>query len=409
MILELISYGLLGLGLLAALIDIMPQLNDWQKRIRIGRYDGLSDWSREITARGVKWLERTPKIKVTDNTRLVFLDMIRGNYSKDAIQHWQQAALLLGLAEYLKDNDDQDVKSAFQNFLNRNFDNNGQWKTKPEHVDAVILAYALMKLEFIAADTYKPALDYCWQLIKEHIGEDGTVQYRKYMSRYRYVDTIGFICPFLVSYGYKYNKPECIELAVKQIREYEKYGMSATHFIPCHAYKLEDKAPLGLYGWGRGLGWFAIGLIDSWNELPRNHAYKSVLEQIVVKFTQAVLDCQQANGSWNWTVTRSESRHDSSAAATLSWFLVNAAQIEPLTKPCLEGVNKAIGYLRQVTRRDGAIDFSQGDTKDIGVYSVQFNILPFSQGFGIRMSERYKKLTGQEAVDQHGASRQVLT
>lgn len=401
MILQLIGYGLLGLGLLAALIDIVPQLNDWQKRIKIGRYDGLADWNRSITARGVKWLNRTPKIKVTDNTRLVFLDMIRGNYSKDAIQHWQQAALILGLAEYLKENDDPDVKNALQTFLKRHFDNNGQWRTKPEFVDAVILAYALMKLEFITANTYKLALDECWQLIKEHIGEDGTVQYRKSMKGYRYVDTIGFICPFLVAYGFKYNKPECIELAVRQIREYEKNGMHGTHYIPCHAYKLEDHAPLGLYGWGRGLGWFAIGLIDSWNELPRNHAYKSVLEQIVVKFAKAVLGCQQANGGWNWTVTRSESRADSSSAATLSWFLIQAAQIETLTKPCLEGVRKAAGYLKQVTRRDGAIDFSQGDTKDIGVYSTHFNILPFTQGFAIRMSERYRKQTGKEAPNEN--------
>ena len=41
---------------------------------------------------------------------------------------------------------------------------------------------------------------------------------------------------------------------------------------------LKRKAPLGLYGWGRGLGWYAIGLIDTWNELPQNNKYKTVLE-----------------------------------------------------------------------------------------------------------------------------------
>ena len=60
-----------------------------------------------------------------------------------------------------------------------------------------------MKLDFIDPDQYKAALDYTWELIKDHIGEDGTVGYRKSMQNYRYVDTIGFICPFLVAYGIK--------------------------------------------------------------------------------------------------------------------------------------------------------------------------------------------------------------
>lgn len=42
-----------------------------------------------------------------------------------------------------------------------------------------------------------------------------------------------------------------------------------------------------------------------------------------------------------------------------------------------------------VTRRSGAVDFSQGDTKDIGVYSMLFDVLPFTQGYAIRTVNRY--------------------
>lgn len=221
-------------------------------------------------------------------------------------------------------------------------------------------------------------------MIQEHIGEDGTIEYRKFMKGYRYVDTIGFICPFLVTYGIRYNKSECIDLAVKQIKEYETYGMLNLTHIPCHAYRLEDKVPLGLYGWGRGLGWFAIGLIDVWNELPENNSYKPVLEESVRKFAKATMKFQQ-QGNWNWTVTRNECGPDSSATSTLGWFMLNAAKIEDISKECLESADKAIGYLMGVTRRNGAVDFSQGDTKDIGVYSTLFDILPFTQGFCIRL------------------------
>src|SRR5690606_20482810 len=104
-------------------------------------------------------------------------------------------------------------------------------------------------------DQYAPAMNSIWELIRNHIGEDGTVQYRKFMGNYRYVDTIGFICPFLVAYGAKYGKNECIELALKQIDEYRKHGLRPGQTIPFHAYKINNSTPLGLYGWGRGLGW----------------------------------------------------------------------------------------------------------------------------------------------------------
>lgn len=385
MIIQTSVFLLITLIVIVILIDIIPIFKDWLGRIHIGRYDNKNIWNKLITEKAVSWLNDTPKIKVTDNTRLIVLDMLKGNYTKSAIQHWQEASILLGLSEYLKNKEDHRTENEIVKFLNNKFDSTGQWTQKPVHVDGAILAYAVMKLDFIETDTYRKALDYTWEMIKEHIGEEGTVEYRKFMPSYRYVDTIGFICPFLIAYGTKYNKGECIDLAVKQIKEYERYGMLERYSIPCHAYKVDNKIPLGLYGWGRGLGWFAIGLIDSWIELPTDSKYKSELEESVIKFAKAIMNFQQETGSWNWTVTRNESRADSSTTATLGWFLINASKIDGISKECLDSTTKAINYLMSVTRRTGEVDFSQGDTKDIGVYAMLFNILPFTQGFCIRM------------------------
>ena len=53
-------------------------------------------------------------------------------------------------------------------------------------------------------------------------------------------------------------------------------------------------------------------------------------------------------------------------------------------KLMLNITNKTFQNLQTVTQRNGAIDFSQGDTKAIGVYSKEFSILPFTQGFCLR-------------------------
>ena len=358
--------------------DIIPIIKTWVSRIHIGRYDNKDIWKTAIAEKSVKWINNTPKIKVTDNTRLVIIDKLKGNYSKSAIQHWQHASLLLGL----NGDDNNKARESINKYLNSHFDNNGQWKEKPEFVDCAILSYAVMKCD--TTDKYKHSLDYTYELIKELVGEDNTVKYRKSMPNYRYVDTVGFISPFLVKYGLKYNNEKAIELGVKQITEYYKYGFDSDNNIPFHAYDVNNKYKLGLCGWGRGLGLFAIGLIDSWIELPNNNKYKNVLEEIVIKYANAILKVQLDNGGFGWTVTRKETRIDSSTTATLAYFLICASEIKEITERCLEGYNKAIKYLMSVTKKNGEVDFSQGDTKDIGVYSVLFDILPFAQGFALR-------------------------
>lgn len=375
--------------LIIMLIDIIPIFYNWLSRIHIGRYNNEEVWKQALINRSIKWLNNTPKIKVTDNTRLTIIDRLKGNYTKSAIQHWQQAALILGLNK-CEDNK-KEIDKAINKYLNSHFDSNGQWKEKPKFVDGAILSYAIMNLD--GADKYKLSFDYMYELIKELIGIDSTVKYRKSMPNYRYVDTIGFISPFLIKYGINYNNNEAIELGVNQIVEYFKYGFDNENVIPFHAYDIKEKYKLGLCGWGRGLGWFAIGIIDAWIELPNNSKYKKDLEEVIIKFSKSIIKLQQDNGGWGWTVTRKETRIDSSTTATLAWYLLNASQIEEIKNECKSSYTKAIKYLMSVTKRNGAIDFSQGDTKDIGVYSMLFDILPFAQGFALRSVNKlnYKK------------------
>lgn len=397
------TYFIMGTLLLlitvVVLIDVVPIFFTWLSRIYIGRYSDIDIWSNSITSIGVKWLNKTPKIKVTDNTRLIAIDMIKGNYTKSTIQHWQEGALLLGLGEYIKNHKDENVKNEIDMYLSQKFNSDGTWRNVPHHVDGALLAYSIMKLDFMDTNKYKKAFDQILQLINDHIGLDGTVQYRKFMKGYRYIDTIGFICPFLIAYGNRYKDNKCIELAIKQIKEYEKYVFLKEQHIPCHAYKIEGKEPLGLYGWGRGLGWYAIGLIDAYKELNIDSEYKSVLEESIVRFSKSILNYQQEDGSWSWIVTRKETRKDSSTTATLAWFLLNAFDINDISRDCMLGYEKSIKYLMGVTRRSGAIDFSQGDTKDIGVYSQLFDILPFTQGFTIRCLNKEQSYNKDKVVN----------
>ncbi|MEO3945387.1 glycoside hydrolase family 88 protein [Gorillibacterium sp. CAU 1737] len=383
---------LTALAVAVALTDLVPVFRTWQARIHIGRHSNREAWTHLVQGKAVGWVRRTPTVRLTDQTRLTLLDRLRGNYSRSSIQQWQEGALLLGLGDLLRLEEEdrtgpyKQIQRELDRYLERLVGSDGNWRTPPAHVDAAILAYALMRLPGRDPDHYRPAYDAVWAMIREHLGDDGTVGYRKSMMKYRYVDTVGFICPFLTAYGIRYGKEECVELALRQLRAYERHGLHPGLFIPSHAYEVKTKAPLGLYGWGRGLAWFALGLADTLRELPARHPERAALERTVAGYALAVLREQQPGGHWSWTVMREEAIPDSSATAALAWFLTQAASLDAVSRECLAGAERALHHLMKVTRRDGVIDFSQGDTKDIGVYSTRFDILPFTQGFALRAS-----------------------
>lgn len=364
-------------------IDLIPQFYTWQSRIHIGRIQDPNLWRTKVLQQSLQWLKKTPTIKLTDNKRLIIIDILKGNYKRNAIQHWQQAALILGLTECFKKTKNSQCQKGIDAFLKSTFQN-GDWRVQPKEIDGVILAYSVLNIDWINHQEYKPVYDYAYQLILDLVGTDGTVAYRNYTPEYRFVDTIGFICPFLVLYGLKFDKPEAINLSVKQITTFNENGLFPNTNIPCHTYNITTKLPVGLFGWGRGLGWYAIGLIDAWRILPEENPNKKVLEKSVVAFAKMALQFQNDNGSWSWIVLDTTSRMDSSTTATLAWFFANAASLDSISSDCNSAKVKALEYLKSVTRRDGAIDFSQGDTKAIGVHSTEFDILPFTQGFCLR-------------------------
>ena len=365
-------------------IDWWPQFYIWQSRIKIGRWTARDSWRQAVSKKSLQWLRKTPTIPLTDNKRLIVIDMLKGNYKRNAIQHWQQAALVLGLIKQYEATGDERIRQRVDGFIDSKITQNGQWKQAPSEIDGVILAYAFTQAKWRDKQQMKPAYDAMWQLILDLKGDDGTVQYRKHMKAYRYVDTIGFICPFLVNYGNMFGNADAIDLACRQIAAYNEHGMYPGKFIPCHTYNMENGMTAGLYGWGRGLGWYAIGLIDSWTALPESHPQKTMLTESVVKFARAAIDFQQDYGAWNWLITNNNTTPDSSATATLAWFLANAATIPELKEDCDKALNKALQHLITVTKRDGAVDLSQGDTKGIGMYSHEFGVLPFAQGFALR-------------------------
>lgn len=346
-------------------------------RYHIGRWNNYDEWLSNVKNISIKWTRKTPVVKMTDNNRLMVIDMINGKYKNNNIQSWQLGGLLLGLCEC----NDKEAKEAINKLIIKLIDKDGNWVTKPTNVDCGLLSYAILK-NSKDYKKIKPAMDYSIGIIEKNICEDGMIAYTSDKNvDERYVDTLGFVCPFLQLYSNIYAEEKFSKISLEQINQYNKYGLLHDTYLPNHAYNPKNKLPLGVYGWGRGVAWYVIGLIDTYIEI-KNSDEKLILKQNIKNVADSYINYQREDGGFG-SILQNERTYDSSATAVLAYFYSRCYEIFENPK-YLEVSNKCLQKIKSVTRITGKVDWCQGDTKGIGVHSQTFDIMPFAQGFTLR-------------------------
>jgi unsaturated rhamnogalacturonyl hydrolase len=184
------------------------------------------------------------------------------------------------------------------------------------------------------------------------------------------VDTIGMIVPFLVLCGNA-------ELAMKQIGEYDKARLPGSS-IPSHAYDIIQNVPLGIYDWVRGIGWYILGLVESNAD--------GYFDMRIISLAEELLHYQKDDGGFGTMFFNKNTACESSGTALIGLLMISAYRINS-DKRFLDTAFRIEKQLMRHTRRNGAVDFCQGDTKGIGYYSTFYSVMPFAQGIALRLSK----------------------
>lgn len=352
--------------------DLIIYTKDTLSHWHIGKWDGDS-YQRAWIKIAEKWLYKTPTVKMTDNNRYVLLDVLKKKYRNKTIQSWQIASVILGL----KSLNNPKVDNIENIFFNSDY----TWKNKPAKVAESYLSYAILKTSNHPEKLYN-AMNFTLNMIKEHVDSDGIIRYIKDTSvEARYVDTLGLVCPFLVLYGKIYNDNDAVRLALNQIFFYRKYGFLDRYCLPNHAISKTKLLPLGIYGWGRGCGWYILSLVETYDYIE-DSIEKKTMKKWIKEAAESYKIFQHENGGFGAILQR-DNTYDSSITAIMAYFyqfcgdLFNNKEYYLITDKC-------IGCLKNYTRRSGAIDYCQGDTKDIGIFSQTYAPMPFAQGFALR-------------------------
>lgn len=369
-----------------------PSFFTWLGRIHMGRINNYGAWQKKLEKSVSKQVEKNSRVPHGEND-IVFLPYgsSKGRYAKN-LQLWQTASLLVAAREGGLLN-----KLRYEKTIKKMTDSDGEIKNDYRDPALGILAFSLWPASINKSDE-KSLKDFyllVYKALEGFIGEDDTLCYNKNKKSLRFVDSVGMVCPFLTDYAIKFECSKALELARRQIEDFYSYGMDKDSGLPFHCYDIKNHKKGGIIGWGRGCAWWAIGLIDTYLTIKRTDSveqktefkaflndFEEFLRRLIIDFTDKILQAQSENGAWSRHLFF-DSVPDSSATAVLAWFLIQSNKIK--NRPaCKEAAIAALGYLKSVTRRDGRLDFSQGDTMGVGFYSSRLMPMPFSQGFCLR-------------------------
>lgn len=381
--LQIILILIFVLFLVAISFDIVPFVRDILSRRGIGSFSTGKEWCEAAQSKALNWLKNGfPIVPKKYNPRLRIIDVIKGDYKGNAIQSWQEGSVLLAADEFSTEKAEE--------FISKKITEKDTLESN--RVDTAMLAFAMMKNEKISKEKISFWVEKKAEMLLKIYDENGTIPYGG-NSNILFVDTIGLVCPFLAQYAVNYGNKKALEISMKIIEEYSLHGFHKELKLPVHCFDKRNDAPIGIYGWGRGCAWWATGLADTYRAIENEDGCepeKKILFNLINSFAETIVNYQSESGAFDRNLLLF-SGEDSSATAMLCYFLSYAGKITANSDYCASAV-KAMKYIYSVTRKDGTVDWSQGDTMGAGFYSTASLVVPAAQGFALRAYRLLKEV-----------------
>lgn len=228
------------------------------------------------------------------------------------------------------------------------------------------------------ADAYQAAIEKIADYSMAYpTDEMGSFPYRAAQNNgYVFVDVIGLACPFLYRYGMVYHRSDAMELAVKQIVNFEAYGMDGSTGLPYHGYVVNTGYKYGIIGWGRAAGWLLRGMIGCM-------ASEYGAERLRVSYiglVDAVLPYQHKDGYFSWQLQAVDGPVDTSATGMICAALEQGIKLHILTDPKYEQALQIGRNAIYRSSRDGQVYDCSGECEGFGQYPQRYGAYPWALG-----------------------------
>jgi colanic acid/amylovoran biosynthesis protein len=271
---------------------------------------------------------------------------------------------------------------ALTSLYDRNIDRQGRWLTPIDGVEHAMKGYSLLYLAQVTGEAHyrQAAVQLAESLLWRHPRvADKSLPY-DINTEALLVDTLAMICPFLARFSKLYGNAEALDLCVHQLKQFVLNNVDSDTQLPYHGYYASGPRKLGLHAWGRGTGWYMLGLIDTLVEMPQDHPDYAGLLSSFVGAAASLRAFQRKDGHWNWAILHKMDSPDSSSTSLIGYSILRAIQSGMLDESYRTIVNAAIRALVTVTRSDGVLDGSLAECRGLGKYPQNYQPTLWLQG-----------------------------
>ncbi len=272
--------------------------------------DAPSDWLARVAQANRRQIYR-PRVGQLARQRMrgqmwnwrAWYAAIAGNGHADYARNWTTALNLLG-AQWMhrvrgQSADMEALVWAFDQCIDRS----GKWKRPPNSVRHAMQGYSLLYLvECTGERRYSAAADALAEMLKQHPrSPDGSLFYSSDTSEVL-VDTLAMVCPFLARDARMTGDQAGRQLALRQLERFIEWNLDVETALPFHGYVSGGDRRLGLLAWGRGVGWYLLGIVDTLAELNSDDPAFAALREALQSALVTLMKHQHPDGQWGWAI-----------------------------------------------------------------------------------------------------------
>ncbi|HEX9460859.1 MAG TPA: pectinesterase family protein [Thermoanaerobaculia bacterium] len=176
------------------------------------------------------------------------------------------------------------------------------------------------------------------QLRGQPRNSDGGFWHKKRYPHQMWLDGLYMAAPFLAQYGKVFHAPAAFDEVITQFVLMEKHARDETTGLLTHGWDesreqkwADPKTGRSPAFWGRGMSWYAMGLVETLDFIPPDHPRRGELIAILQRLTEAIHRVQDPKSSVWWQVVDQPGREknylESSASAMFTYVLLKSSRL----------------------------------------------------------------------------------
>ncbi|KAH7302460.1 hypothetical protein KP509_23G074500 [Ceratopteris richardii] len=250
--------------------------------------------------------------------------------------NYERGVLLYGIQEVWKRTNDAKYLEFVQNRTDAFLEPDGSiptYKMADYNLDNIRSGTILLFLWKLTGETkYKEAADLLREQLKSHPRtEEGGFWHKQIYPYQMWLDGLFMAEPFYAEYAKLFDEPDDFDDIVLQFKLMEEHARDPETGLLYHGYDesrqmawADPETGTSPSFWGRSVGWYFMGLVDTLDFFPKNHPERDALIGILQRLAEAVAKVQDPQSAVWWEVLDQGGREGNYLESSASCMFVYA-------------------------------------------------------------------------------------